>query len=79
MKTLQYPDPKEKGAISKLSLNHHFSLQNLPQVGQSWLNQFLPDVKMQQTCVTSEIVRNVILIQCLYMTKIVYELQRTKV
>lgn len=77
-----YPDKKEKHTVSKLSSQiitpNHYSFSSLQSIGTSWLNKFLPDIKMQQAYVTSAVVKNVIMLQCVYIARIFKDLNRAK-
>jgi hypothetical protein len=45
-------------------------MTGIPKFGKSWLDNFIPDEEMQNTFLTSEVVRNVIMIQCVYLASI---------
>lgn len=51
-----------------------FQFGGIPKFGKNWLDNFIPDEEMQNTFMTSEIVRNVIMLQCMYFASIYNEL-----
>ena len=51
-----------------------FQMSGIPKFGKNWLDNFIPDEEMQNTFMTSEIVRNVLLLQCVYFASVFNEL-----
>ena len=51
-----------------------FQLSGIPKFGKNWLDNFIPDEEMQNTFMTSEVVRNVLMLQCVYFASIFNEL-----
>lgn len=49
-------------------------MTGIPKFGKSWLDNFIPDEEMQNTFLTSEVVRNVIMLQCVYYTSVYGEI-----
>ena len=49
-------------------------MSGIPKFGKNWLDNFIPDEEMQNTFMTSEVVRNVIMLQCMFFSSIYYEL-----
>jgi hypothetical protein len=47
---------------SQLKSPHFFSMTGIPKFGKSWLDNFIPDEDLQNTFLTSEVVRNVIML-----------------
>ena len=39
-----------------------FQMSGIPKFGKNWLDNFIPDEEMQNTFMTSEIVRNVLML-----------------
>lgn len=56
-------DSKEHPLTSKVLNPHFFSMAQLPSFGKNWLDHFIPNDDMQQLYVTSEVVRNVLMLQ----------------
>jgi len=52
-------------------------MSGIPKFGKSWLDNFIPDEELQNTFLTSEVVRNVIMLQCLYVTSVYGEVVRS--
>ena len=52
-------------------------MSGIPKFGKSWLENFIPDEELQNTFLTSEVVRNVLMLQCVYLTSVYGELLRS--
>jgi hypothetical protein len=59
---------------SQLKSPHFFSMTGIPKFGKNWLDNFIPDEDMQNTFLTSEVVRNVIMLQCVFYTSVYGEI-----
>ena len=59
---------------SQLKSPHFFSMTGIPKFGKSWLDNFIPDEELQNTFLTSEVVRNVIMLQCVWYTSVYGEI-----
>ena len=53
-------------------------MSGIPRFGKNWLDNFIPDEEMQNTFLTSEVVRNVLMLQCVYFASIYNELMLYK-
>jgi|TARA_B110001450_G_scaffold80132_1_gene75967 hypothetical protein len=51
-----------------------FQMSGIPKFGKNWLDNFIPDEEMQNTFMTSEIVRNVIMLQSIFYASVYNEL-----
>ena len=51
-----------------------FQMSGIPKFGKNWLDNFIPDEEMQNTFMTSEIVRNVLMLQCVFYASVFNEL-----
>jgi len=49
-------------------------MSGIPKFGKNWLDNFIPDEEMQNTFMTSEIVRNVLMLQCVFFCSVFNEL-----
>ena len=49
-------------------------MSGIPKFGKNWLDNFIPDPEMQNTFMTSEVVRNVVMLQCVYYASIYNDL-----
>eukprot|EP00347_Sterkiella_histriomuscorum_P012858 403366953 len=63
---------------SQLKSPHFFSMSGIPRFGKNWLDNFIPDDDMQNIFLTSEVVRNVLMLQCVYYASVYGELLRYK-
>jgi len=54
--------------------SNFFQMSGIPKFGKNWLDNFIPDEEMQNTFMTSEVVRNVVMLQCIYYAFVYYEL-----
>lgn len=61
---------------SQLKSPHFFSMTGIPKFGKNWLDNFIPDEDLQNTFLTSEVVRNVIMLQCVYYTSVYSDIVR---
>ena len=53
-------------------------MSGIPKFGKNWLDNFIPDEEMQNTFLTSEVVRNVLMLQSVYYASVYNELLRYK-
>ena len=51
-----------------------FQMSGIPKFGKNWLDNFIPDEEMQNTFMTSEVVRNVLMLQCIFYASVYNEL-----
>lgn len=49
-------------------------MSGIPKFGKNWLDNFIPDEEMQNTFMTSEVVRNVVMLQSIYYASVYNEL-----
>lgn len=49
-------------------------MTGIPKFGKNWLDNFIPDEDLQNTFLTSEVVRNVIMLQSVYLTSVYSEI-----
>ena len=67
-----YSDSSVKKGLADPSLArgmksaNFFQMSGIPKFGKNWLDNFIPDEEMQNTFMTSEVVRNVVMLQCVY-------------
>eukprot|EP00350_Pseudokeronopsis_sp_OXSARD2_P009102 CAMPEP_0170553010 /NCGR_PEP_ID=MMETSP0211-20121228/10886_1 /TAXON_ID=311385 /ORGANISM="Pseudokeronopsis sp., Strain OXSARD2" /LENGTH=89 /DNA_ID=CAMNT_0010861113 /DNA_START=161 /DNA_END=430 /DNA_ORIENTATION=+ len=50
----------------------------IPKFGKNWLDNFIPDEEMQNIFLTSEVVRNVLMLEAVYYASIYNDLFRYK-
>lgn len=53
-------------------------MSGIPKFGKNWLDNFIPDDEMQNIFLTSEVVRNVLMLQCVYFTSVYGDLLKYK-
>lgn len=51
-----------------------FQMSGIPKFGKNWLDNFIPDTSMQEIFMTSEVVRNVSMLQCIYYASLFNDL-----
>jgi len=51
-----------------------FKLSGIPKFGKNWLDNFIDDEDMQNTFLTSEVVRNVVMLQCVFYASVYNDL-----
>ena len=51
-----------------------FAMSGIPKFGKNWLDNFIPDEQMQSIFMTSEVVRNVAMLQCVYYASLYNDL-----
>lgn len=73
----QSQDPRQQ-LSSQLKSPHFFSMSGIPKFGKNWLDNFIPDEEMQNVFLTSEVVRNVIMLQCVYYVSVYSDLVKHK-
>ena len=49
-------------------------MSGIPKFGKNWLDNFIPDIEMQNIFMTSEVVRNVVMLQCVYYASVYNDL-----
>jgi hypothetical protein len=46
----------------------------MPKFSKQWLDNFIADPELQQTFITSEVVRNALMLQCIFMASVYNDL-----
>lgn len=49
-------------------------MSGMPKFGKQWLNNFIADGELQNAFVTSEVVRNMVMLQCLFYASVYNDL-----
>ena len=60
------------------SPGNFFSMSGMPKFGKQWLNNFIADSELQNAFVTSEVVRNMVMLQCLFYASVYNDLMLYK-
>ena len=68
----------ENSLREQLQSPHFFSMSGIPRFGKNWLDHFIPEEEMQNVFLTSEVVRNVLMLQCVYFASLYGDLLRYK-
>ena len=49
-------------------------MSGMPKFGKQWLDNFITDIDLQNTFLTSEVVRNVVMLQCVFYASVFNDL-----
>ena len=60
----------KKEIIDKLRIDEHY----YGKFGKQWLDNFIEDPDLQNTFITSEVVRNVLMLQCVFYASVYNDL-----
>ena len=55
-----------------------FQMSGMPKFGKQWLDNFISDPELQNTFITSEVVRNVLMLQCVFYASVYNDLMLYK-
>jgi hypothetical protein len=51
-----------------------FKMSGMPKFGKQWLDNFIEDSELQNTFITSEVVRNLLMLQCVFYASVYNDL-----
>jgi len=51
-----------------------FKMSGMPKFGKQWLDNFIEDTELQNTFITSEVVRNLLMLQCVFYASVYNDL-----
>jgi hypothetical protein len=51
-----------------------FKMSGMPKFGKQWLDNFIEDPDLQNTFITSEVVRNIVMLQCVFYASVYNDL-----
>ena len=51
-----------------------FKMSGMPKFGKQWLDNFIEDTDLQNTFITSEVVRNLLMLQCIFYASVYNDL-----
>jgi hypothetical protein len=54
--------------------SNFFDRTGMPKFSKQWLDNFITDPDLQQTFITSEVVRNALMLQCIFMASVYNDL-----
>lgn len=64
--------------VGQQSPGNFFAMSGMPKYGKQWLNNFITDPELQNTFITSEVVRNMVMLQCLFYASVCNDLMLYK-
>lgn len=59
---------------NRLQSPDFFKMSGMPKFGKQWLDNFIEDPEMQNTFLSSEVVRNVLMLQCIFFSSVFNDL-----
>ena len=59
---------------NRLQSPDFFKMSGMPKFGKQWLDKFIEDPELQNTFLTSEVVRNVLMLQCIFFSSVFNDL-----
>jgi hypothetical protein len=62
MQAMNDTDEVKNGMAKNMKSANFFEMSGIPKFGKNWLDNFIPDEEMQSTFMTSEVVRNVVML-----------------
>jgi hypothetical protein len=67
-------EPADNTMPSPQLANGFFAMSGMPKFSKQWLNNFIADTELQNTFITSEVVRNVLMLQCVFYASVLNDL-----
>jgi len=58
----------------RMDSQNFFKMSGMPKFGKQWLDNFIEDPDLQNTFITSEVVRNVLMLQCVFYASVYNDL-----
>lgn len=58
----------------RIESSNFFKMSGMPKFGKQWLDNFIADSELQNTFLSSEVVRNLIMLQCIFYASIFNDL-----
>ena len=58
----------------RVESSNFFKMSGMPKFGKQWLDNFIADAELQNTFISSEVVRNLIMLQCIFYASIFNDL-----
>ena len=58
----------------RIESSNFFKMSGMPKFGKQWLDNFITDSELQNTFLSSEVVRNLIMLQCIFYASIFNDL-----
>lgn len=61
-------------AKPRIESSNFFKMSGMPKFGKQWLDNFIADGDLQNTFLSSEVVRNIVMLQCIFFASIFNDL-----
>ena len=58
----------------RVESSNFFKMSGMPKFGKQWLDNFIADAELQNTFISSEVVRNLVMLQCIFYASIFNDL-----
>ena len=60
--------------MPRLESSNFFKMSGMPRFGKQWLDNFIQDQELQNTFLTSEVVRNLVMLECVFFASVFNDL-----
>ncbi len=60
--------------MPRLESSNFFKMSGMPRFGKQWLDNFIADQELQNTFLTSEVVRNLVMLECVFFASVFNDL-----
>jgi hypothetical protein len=60
--------------VHRMDSMNFFKMSGMPKFGKQWLDNFIEDTDLQNTFITSEVVRNLLMLQCIFYASVYNDL-----
>lgn len=60
--------------MNRLESSNFFKMSGMPRFGKQWLDNFIQDQELQNTFLTSEVVRNLVMLECVFYASVFNDL-----
>ena len=60
--------------VARMDSMNFFKMSGMPKFGKQWLDNFIEDTELQNTFITSEVVRNLLMLQCVFYASVYNDL-----
>ena len=60
--------------MPRLESSNFFKMSGMPRFGKQWLDNFIQDQELQNTFLTSEVVRNLVMLECVVFASVFNDL-----
>jgi len=60
--------------MPRLESSNFFKMSGMPRFGKQWLDNFISDQELQNIFLTSEVVRNLVMLECVFFASVFNDL-----